>query len=145
MIFTFGNDAAFGHWYCIVLDKREHVQPPTVTLYDSGYFSPGDVRERCSFFVKFLNALNRYGRSVYSFQWSHNQFDEHDFSFIGGRSVRQQNGFDCGIYALLNGECALQGRDNLIYEQNCIPYIRLNMIKNLREFFLLSGENVQLD
>ena len=110
MIFTFGNDAAFGHWYCIVLDKREHVQPPTVTLYDSGYFSPGDVRERCSFFVKFLNALNRYGRSVYSFQWSHNQFDEHDFSFIGGRSVRQQNGFDCGIYALLNGECALLTR-----------------------------------
>ena len=144
IIFTFVNDALHGHWYYLILDNRPTEK--SVTLYDSGGFTQQNLQERCSFFIKYLNALNNYVNLVYNLGWSHNILRETDFAFRDGRSVKQRNSFDCGVYALLNAECTLvrQHLSNSVFDQNSIPFMRMHIIKNILEFCLMSGENVQL-
>ena len=144
IVFTFGNDASCGHWYCIILDNRSNEK--SVTLYDSGGFSQAHLRERCSFLIKYINALNNYGNSVYNLGWSHDTLQETDFVFRDGRSVRQRNMFDCGVYALINAECSLvrQHISRSLFHQDSIPFMRLYIIKHLLQFCFMSGEDIRL-
>ena len=102
IIFTFGNDSVNGHWYCLILDNRPTEK--SITLYDSGRPKRGEfqtlqehlqeleeqLQERCSFFIKYLNALHSYANVVHNIGWSHNLLRESDFSFIDGNSVQQK-------------------------------------------------------
>ena len=81
-----------------------------------------------------------------SFHWTHSFLKESDFTFRIGVSVRQLNGYDCGVFALLNAECSLKrpNVNNRIFDQRCIPYIRTIFIKNLIHFPIACGEDFSL-
>ena len=144
IIYTFGNDSELGHWYCIVLDKTQSNLQPSVTLFDSGSgcLTVRQVKQRCSFIIKFINSLSLYGQISLGQPWTMPQLQINDFQFINGRSAKQKNGFDCGVFSLLNAESYLMGHDHHIFEQNSIPYMRLHIMKNIKEFIMFSGAPV---
>ena len=134
IIIMFCNDRS-SHWYLIIVDLRRH----TIMLFDSGAFSRSELNERCSFAINFLNDLRSYVMSNYrqiSFTWDRSTplLSETDFHYVDGQSCKQGNGFDCGVFAMINGDRFVRNMDNKRFAQNYMPLVRVMLIRNLFSF-----------
>ena len=73
--------------------------------------------------------------SEYSLNWARSRgLQVGQFKFVDGQSQIQQNGFDCGVFSLLNAECFIRSWNHKSFSQNAIPLVRLNMIRNIYTF-----------
>ena len=57
-----------------------------------------------------------------------------DFQFEDRRSNQQENGFDCGVYALINAEAFLRRISHRTFTQGNIPLLRLYIMHNIMQF-----------
>ena len=137
MIINFCNDRN-NHWYLLVMDTRSC--PMTITHYDSGSFSTNNMEERGKYLVRFLNLFRNNASAVYQLNWQvrpHSRAE--DYIVRNGESVRQGNGYDCGVFSLVNAECAVRGWDHSRLEQTTIPFMRLRLIREIVSFLDRAG------
>ena len=133
-IIMFCNDGGI-HWYLLAVDMGKR----KVFHYDSGAYVQGDVSDRCTFIIQFVNDLRQevFNNPEYSsIRWDTDipALNPKQFGFEDAKSVRQPNGFDCGVYAMINAESYLQNGDHSIFEGNSMPFMRMVCMSQLREF-----------
>ena len=148
VIIMFCNDDN-NHWYVLILDRRPNKM--CVLHYDSQTRDRSShrntevwerrVKERCSFMIKFINDLRSYiQRSYNSLNWDARALKEADFSarFIDNESNEQKNGFDCGVYSMMNAESYIRNWDHTTFNQHIMPVFRIKYINELHAFAMMS-------
>ena len=133
-IIMFCNDVST-HWYLLILNISER----KALHYDSGAYIDNDISERCKFIINFVNDLRDevFRNSEYStFGWDRNlpALNPHEFDFEDAKSVRQQNGFDCGVYTMINAESYLKSADHSIFKKDSIPFMRMVCMSLIYDF-----------
>ena len=136
IIMNFCNDRGV-HWYLLILDQRENHK--SVIMFDSllGRGSSEHILgERCAYLIEFINNFRNTVRRTYphTVRWSSRRLRVRDFQFINGVSQQQRNGFDCGVFSLLNAKSFIRSWNHNMWEQNSIPFGRLMAIWNLIAF-----------
>ena len=141
IITNFCNDSEMGHWYLLILDQRAG-QHKTVTMYDSSFGSSGYIlAERCAYLIEFINSFRNHVRHNYSdtIRWLSCSLRVKDFRFRNGGSQQQRNGFDCGVFSLINAECFTRAWNHNDWEPTSLPLFRLMAIWNLTAFSHRTG------
>ena len=141
IIINFCNDSTEGHWYLLILDQRAG-RNKSVTMYDSGWGSSEHVLgERCAYLVDFINNFRSHVTSSYpeTIHWPQRKLRVRDFQFKDGKSQQQRNGFDCGVFSLLNAESYIRSWDHKIWRQNALPLFRIRAIWNIKAFSILTN------
>ena len=118
------------HWYLTILNKCPDKM--CVVHFDSGPTPPNSLKKRCSFLIKFINDFRAHVRKEYSLNWPKiRDFRDSKFDFRDGHSIKQENSFDCGVYALVNAESYIANCDHTIYTEKAMPLARMVAIQSL--------------
>ena len=113
----------------------------TITVYDSGHgISERMLIERYTYLVEFINDYrNHVIPECPALSWPSSQpLEVHEFTAIDGKSQKQRNGFDCGVFSMLNAECLVRSWDHTRISQKSIPFMRLKIIRDIVRFASLS-------
>ena len=118
------------HWYLTILDKRP--EKMCIFHFDSGSTSPESLKIRCSFLIKFLNDFRAHVRKEYSLNWPIvRNLRDYNFEFKDGNSMKQNNSFDCAVYAMVNAESFITNCNHRIYAEEVMPLARMIAIQSL--------------
>ena len=132
ILIMFGNDRG-NHWYAVVIDRRP--RPFEIICFDSGSVtSTAFLNERGQFAIMFINQFRSYVISQLKLSWAPVTIYASDFRIRDGFSVRQKNGFDCGVYSLFNVERYLLNKDHQVFQQNTLPLVRAKILMDLYVF-----------
>ncbi|KAL5271400.1 hypothetical protein ACHWQZ_G001890 [Mnemiopsis leidyi] len=101
IIIAFGNEGA--HWYAIIIDNR--LGQRKVVYFDSGSFHERDMVARCTFHLQFVNEFRSYYlRQTLGMEIGNSAINSMTHPIVDGKSSKQRNAFDCGVFALANAE-----------------------------------------
>ena len=66
------------------------------------------------------------------------RFTRHSpFHFVDGQSCKQGNGFDCGVFAMLNANRFVRNMDNKRFAQMTMSFVRIMLISLYETYSLL--------
>ncbi|KAL5259662.1 hypothetical protein ACHWQZ_G009943 [Mnemiopsis leidyi] len=131
IVIAFGNESS--HWYGVVIDNR--IEHKKVVYYDSGHYSNSDMMARCKFHQHFVNDFrSKFLRQTLGMTISNTEINRRTHPIIDGKSLKQGNSYDCGVFALANVESYLMQTNFPPVSQSLMKVFRcryLNRIYNL--------------
>eukprot|EP00116_Pleurobrachia_bachei_P003663 sb/3463925/ len=120
------------HWVLIIIDNRPDKMK---TIYfDSSPFNKRTMVARCRYYLKALQRFRQFLFSSLDVTLVSPEIDETTHMIEDGKSSRQTNYFDCGVFALANLELYLANKPADSLCQSKIPLIRAKILSILLEF-----------
>ena len=121
------------HWLLIIIDNRPNRME--VIYFDSAYYKSQTMISRCRFYMRVVERYRLFISKNYGVALKSVNLDETTHVIKNGKSARQKNGFDCGVYAIANVELYLSGLDTKIVSQNKLPLIRGAVLSEILNFY----------
>ena len=133
----FGNDTET-HWYLVIVDNRDG-RKGVIYLDSSFQHNTTILDRRCQYHVTFINWFRAYLRDSLGMAIPDIDFSRYTHPFRNGLSVQQRNGFDCGVFALINCKRYIFDQPYQALRQASIKLIRAKIISELLEYGVQSG------